>query len=110
MNSPTDGNLIVFVTAPSAEKAAAMARVLVEERLAACVNIVPAVRSIYRWEGKVFDEAEALMVVKTLRERFEELRARVVSLHEYSCPEVVALPIERGHEPYLRWLGESVRG
>lgn len=108
MNPSPDGNLVVLITAPSADKAAAIARILVEERLAACVNLVPLVRSIYRWEGKVLEEAEALMVVKTRRERFEALRERVLALHEYSCPEIVALPIERGHEAYLRWIGESV--
>jgi periplasmic divalent cation tolerance protein len=100
--------IVVLVTTPSAEKAAALARTLVEERLAACANIVPGLRSIYRWEGRVQDDAEALLIIKTLRARFERLRERVVALHEYSCPEVIALDIVDGHEPYLRWIGESV--
>ncbi|HCF60784.1 MAG TPA: divalent-cation tolerance protein CutA [Myxococcales bacterium] len=100
--------LVVMVTAPSAEKASEIARVLVEERLAACANLVGPIRSIYRWQGKVEDEAEVLLLLKTRVEVFERLRERVVGLHEYSCPEVVALPIVRGHEPYLQWLGESV--
>ncbi|HEY3449763.1 MAG TPA: divalent-cation tolerance protein CutA [Myxococcales bacterium] len=100
--------VVVLVTAPSAEKAAEIARAVVEERLAACVNVLPAVRSIYRWEGEVQDEAEALMVIKTRAEAFEKLRARVVSLHPYGCPEVVALPVAAGHAPYLAWLTGSV--
>ncbi len=102
------GAIAVFVTAPSADKAAALARSLVEERLAACVSIVPGLRSIYRWEGGVQDGAEVLLIIKTERERFEALRERVVALHEYECPEVVALDIALGHAPYLSWIRESV--
>jgi periplasmic divalent cation tolerance protein len=102
------GPIAVLVTAPSADKAASIARALVEERLAACVNIVPGVRSIYRWEGRVHDDPEVLMVIKTERARFESLRARIVALHEYSCPEVIALDIALGHAPYLEWIRQSV--
>ncbi|MGC4115553.1 MAG: divalent-cation tolerance protein CutA [Myxococcales bacterium] len=102
------GSVVVLVTAPTAEKAAEIARVVVEERLAACVNVVPALRSIYRWEGKVQDDAEALMVVKTQARTFERLRARIVSLHPYRCPEVLALPVVAGHAPYLEWLAGAV--
>lgn len=101
-------SLVVLVTAPTQEKAAEIARALVEERLAACVNVLPAVRSIYRWEGRVQDEPEALMVVKTRADAFERLRARIVALHPYSCPEVIGLPVVAGHRPYLDWLAESV--
>lgn len=104
------GPIAVFVTAPSAEKAVAIGRTLVEERLAACVNIVPGLRSIYRWEGQVQDEPEVLLVIKTERSRFEALRARVVALHDYSCPEVIALEIATGHTPYLDWIRDSVAG
>jgi periplasmic divalent cation tolerance protein len=100
--------LVVLVTAPSAEAAAALARTLVEERLAACGNVVPAIRSIYRWEGKVQDEPEALLVLKTTRARFEALRARALALHPYQVPEVIALPVEAGSASYLAWLaGET---
>jgi periplasmic divalent cation tolerance protein len=102
--------LVVFVTAPSTDKAASLARTLVGERLAACVNLVERVRSIYRWEGEVQDDAEVLMVIKTRADAFERLKARVVELHEYRCPEVVALPIVRGSEAYLTWLADSVDG
>jgi periplasmic divalent cation tolerance protein len=100
--------LVVLVTAPTAEKAAEIARALVEERLAACGNVVPGLRSIYRWEGKVQDEAEALLVLKTARDRFDALRARVLALHPYDVPEVIALPVEAGSAPYLAWIvGET---
>ncbi|HET6922301.1 MAG TPA: divalent-cation tolerance protein CutA [Anaeromyxobacteraceae bacterium] len=96
-----------MVTAPSADKAAEIARALVEERLAACGNVVPRLRSIYRWEGAVQDEAEALLLLKTTRDRFEALRARVLSLHPYEVPEVIALPVEAGHPAYLEWIAAS---
>ncbi len=101
--------LVVLVTAPSAEKAAELGRVVVSERLAACASVVPAIRSIYWWEGAVRDEGEALMVLKTTRARFEALRDRVLSLHPYQVPEVVAVPIEGGNERYLEWIAAETR-
>jgi periplasmic divalent cation tolerance protein len=100
-------NIAVLVTAPSAEEAAKIARTLVEERLAACANIVGEVRSVYRWEGKVEDDSEALMVIKTREELFEKLEKRVTELHPYSVPEVIALPIVKGSQAYLSWLQEE---
>jgi periplasmic divalent cation tolerance protein len=94
---------VVLVTCPPGE-APALAENLVEERLAACVNVVPSVRSVYRWEGKLAREEEALLVIKTRRDRFEALRARVVALHGYAVPEVIALPVEAGFGPYLEWV------
>ena len=102
-NDPASA-LLVLVTAPSAEKAAELARAVVEERLAACGNVVPGLRSIYRWEGKVQDEPEALLVLKTTRARFEALRDRVLALHPYEVPEVIALPVEAGSARYLAWI------
>jgi periplasmic divalent cation tolerance protein len=102
---------LVLVTAPSLEKAAEIGRVLVEEHLAACANLVPGLHSIYRWEGRVQeDEPEVLMLLKTSIEKFEALRARVVALHPYQCPEVLKLGVEAGHTPYLDWVRASVRG
>ncbi len=98
--------LVVLVTAPSADKAAEIARALVEERLAACGNVVPGVRSIYRWQGQVCDDAEALLVLKVPAARFAALRDRVVALHPYELPEVLALPVADGLDRYLRWLAE----
>jgi periplasmic divalent cation tolerance protein len=99
---------VVLVTVPSTDQGMDLARVLVEEKLAACVNLVPAVRSIYRWEGKVREDSEALLIVKTTSQAFERLRARLVSLHPYQCPEVLALAVDEGHRPYLDWVRASV--
>ena len=101
--------LVVLVTAPSAEQAAALARALVEARLAACGNVVPGLRSIYRWEGRVQDEPEALLVLKTTRDRLEALRERLLALHPYDVPEVLALPVEAGSAAYLAWLAAETR-
>lgn len=100
--------LVVLVTVPNAESADKLAEALVGERLAACVNIVAGVRSIYRWQDAIERDAELLCVCKTTRAAFERLRARVVELHPYEVPEVVALPIEAGNAPYLAWIMASV--
>jgi len=96
--------IVVFSTFPTEEKAAEIARTLVSEGHAACANLVPAVRSIYRWQGQICDERETLAVIKTTRERFEALRERLVALHPYEVPEVIAMPVEAGHAPYLDWV------
>ncbi len=96
--------VVVLVTTPSPERAAEIARAVVEERLAACGNVLPGLRSIYRWEGKVQEDAEALLVLKTTRARFEALRDRVLALHPYEVPEVIALPVEAGSARYLAWI------
>jgi periplasmic divalent cation tolerance protein len=101
--------LVVLVTAPTPERAAEIARALVEERLAACGNVVPGISSIYRWEGKVQDDQEALLVLKTARDRFEALRERVLALHPYQVPEVIALEVEAGSAPYLAWIASETR-
>lgn len=101
--------LVVLVTTPDPAKAAEIARALVEERLAACGNVLPGLRSIYRWEGEIQDDGEALLVLKTTRARFEALRERVLALHPYAVPEVIALPVEAGSAPYLDWIAEQVR-
>ena len=99
--------LIVFVTTPNSDEASRIAEALVSERLAACVNLVAAIESVYRWEGKVTRDREALMIIKTTRDRYAELERRVKELHSYSTPEVVALRIDRGSEQYLNWLRDS---
>ena len=96
--------IIVLTTADSTETAERIARGLVEAGLAACVNIVPGIRSVYRWKGKVCDEAELLLIVKTVRARFEGVRLKVRELHTYELPEVVAVGIDGGDPQYLRWL------
>ena len=100
--------LVVLVTVPSTDVGTTMARTLVEEHLAACVNVVPGVRSIYFWEGRLQDEGEALLVVKTGRERYLALQRRILALHPYSVPEILALPVESGSPAYVAWVRESV--
>ena len=99
---------VVLVTAPSSDTALALARALVDERLAACGNIVEKITSIFRWQGAVQTETEALLVLKTSADRVDALRARVVELHPYDVPEVLALAITAGHQPYLDWLGDGL--
>lgn len=101
--------VVVLVTAPSAEAAADLARAVVGEGLAACVNIVPGLRSIYAWKGEVCDDPEVLLVIKTRRARFADLRERVVALHPYELPEVIALDVADGHAPYLDWVRDRTR-
>lgn len=98
--------VVVLVTCPPA-RAARLAAALVDERLAACVNIVPRVTSIYRWKGKRRRDVESLLVIKTRRSAFARLRRRVVELHPYEVPEVIALSIGAGHGPYLKWLAAA---
>lgn len=100
--------LIVLVTAPNVEAASRIADALVGGRLAACVNIVSGVESIYRWDGRVARDSEVLMIIKTTDARYTELEAQVKALHSYTTPEIIGLRIERGAESYLRWLGDSV--
>ena len=100
-------SVIVLVTCGSGDEAAEIAHALVEERLAACVNILSPVRSIYRWEGKIWDEKEWLLIMKTQKRKFEELEKKVKSLHSYSVPEIIVLPIVEGSASYLKWLEEN---
>jgi len=100
--------LLVLTTVARAEDAERLAEELVGRRLAACVNVLPGVRSIYRWKGAIEREEERLLLVKTRADRFEALREAILSLHPYEVPEVVAVPIEAGSAAYLRWLDESV--
>lgn len=99
---------VVFVTAPEAKVGSEIARALVESRLAACVNLVPGVSSLYRWEGEVQEDSEVLLVIKTQQSRCAELAERIEQLHPYDVPEVLALPVNGGSESYLSWLqGET---
>jgi periplasmic divalent cation tolerance protein len=101
--------VVALSTVGRAEDAERIGRELVERRLAACVNVVPGLTSIYRWKGAIESESERLLVIKTRRERIDDLKTALVSLHPYEVPELVVLPIEGGHAPYLAWIGESVR-
>ena len=99
---------IVLTTASSEEEAQKIARHLVEHRLAACVNIVPQVASIYRWQGKVEEARELLLMVKTTAAAFSQVCAAIAELHSYELPECICLTIEDGSPAYLQWIAESV--
>ena len=101
--------IIVLVTCGSEEEAVKISNALVEERLAACVNLISPVRSVYRWEEKIWDEKEWLLIIKTQRKRFQEIETRVKSLHSYSVPEIISLPIVEGSSSYLNWLMEMTQ-
>lgn len=101
-----DRYLAVFVTAGSEEEALALARAVVEEGLAACVNVVGGCKSVYRWKGGVEEDDEVLMLAKTTRERFEAFAERVVALHSYDTPEVISVPLSEISEGYRRFLDE----
>jgi periplasmic divalent cation tolerance protein len=98
--------LVVLVTCPP-DKAQGIADALVEERVAACVNVVPSLNSVYRWKGEVHHENEAMLLVKTSKDRFEALKQAVLKHHPYELPEVIAVTVDRGHTPYLEWVIES---
>ena len=91
--------IVVLVTCGSEEEASRIARALVDERLAACASLVSPVRSIYRWEGKIWDEKEWLLIIKTQRQRFKELEERVKALHSYSVPEIITCPLSKARRP-----------
>lgn len=99
-----DTPLVVLCTTPSADVGAALARKLVEAKLAACVNIVPAMRSIYRWQGETKDDAECQLLIKTRSARFAALEQLIRQHHPYDEPEIIALPITQGSASYLNWL------
>jgi periplasmic divalent cation tolerance protein len=103
------GALLALSTVGSEADGERIARALVERRLAACVNVVPGLRSVYRWRGAVENETEVLLLIKTREERFAALREALVELHPYELPELVALPVVAGHAPYLAWIDASVR-
>jgi periplasmic divalent cation tolerance protein len=100
---------IVICTAGSEDEARKIARHLVEQRLAACVNIVPRMESIYRWQGKLESSGEWLLLIKTTVERFPAVRDAIRDLHSYELPECIAISIEDGSSGYLEWIAQSVK-
>ena len=102
--------IVILSTVDSMGTASKIARALVEGKEAACVNIVPGIRSIYRWEGKVCDDSELLLMIKTTEARFEAVRRRIRALHPYQLPESIAIPIIAGDQEYLAWLSSNVAG
>ena len=103
------GEIVVLITAPSRQEARTISRRLVGEKLAACVNIVPRVESVFFWEGRIRAARECLLVVKTRGALFNRLAARVRTLHSYTVPEIIALPVRRGSKDYLQWVRKSTR-
>ncbi len=101
------GYVVVLITVP-VEKGQELADFIVENKLGACVNVVPEVSSVYWWKGKVEKDKEALLVVKTLASKFGQLVEKVKEVHPYTVPEIIALPIVAGNEDYLRWIEESI--
>jgi periplasmic divalent cation tolerance protein len=102
--------LVVLMTAGSQEEAEKIAQALVGELLAACVNVIPGVTSVYRWEGAVQSDQEWLIIAKSKRDVLDELVQRVQALHSYDVPEIIALPLTGGSETYLRWIDHEVQG
>ena len=96
--------IVGFMTAASGEEAERIAEMLVEARLAACVQILPEMKSVYRWQGKIERQSEVLLIAKTTRSKFPELERRVRASHSFEIPEIVALPLVAGSAPYLQWL------
>lgn len=103
----TDRAQVAWVSCPVAS-AEALARALVEARVAACINVLPAVTSIYRWKDGVERDAEALLMIKTTSGAFEDLKREVLARHPYELPEIIAVDIDAGHPPYLEWIAASV--
>ena len=108
MSTHPDQAIMVFITAATADEANRLADMLVDRRLAACVQIMPEMSSVFRWQGKVETQREMLLIVKTLNSKFPEIEREVVKLHSYETPEIVAIPLSAGSGPYLEWLKASV--
>ena len=109
MLEPTSTARIVLTTVGSAEEAKRLGHALVEQRLAACVTLLPSVHSIYRWDGKIESSDETMLLVKTTLDRLSLLEARLCELHSYETPEILVLPVESGSHAYLDWLQAGVQ-
>jgi periplasmic divalent cation tolerance protein len=108
MSDNTADAIVVFMTAANGEEATRLAEMLVGAHLAACVQILPEMESVYRWQGRIERQSEVLLLAKTTRARFEELEREVRALHSYDTPEIIAVPLVAGSAPYLEWLNKSV--
>jgi periplasmic divalent cation tolerance protein len=100
--------IFAYITTSSPEEARRVADTVIGERLAACANIYPGITSVFEWQGEVHHDDEVVVIAKTTDAAFERLRARVCEVYSYECPCVVGLTVERGHEPFLNWIGEQV--
>ena len=101
------GVVVVLVTCPTQAAARRIAALAVDRRLAACVNLIPAVESVFRWQGKTKRCRETLLVIKTTAARFTRLTRAILAIHPYQVPEIIALPVAAGHPPYLDWVALS---
>ena len=101
--------VVIFVTAGSLGEGKKVARHLVETKLAACVSVLPPMESVYRWEGKIAEEGEFLLIIKSTRELFPEIEAAVSKIHSYQTPEIICLPVIEGSSKYLLWVSDSVK-
>ena len=110
MENQSADPIIVFMTAASAEEAMRIAEALVDSRLAACVQVLPEMHSIYLWKGEVERAREVLMIAKTTMAKFDSLQSKLRAIHSYETPEIIALPIIAGSEDYLKWLTSSLEG
>ena len=102
-------SIAVFMTAPTSEEARGLAEMLIEKRLAACVQMIPRMESVFRWQGKIEHANEVLLIAKTVKSKFSELEQAVRSVHSYDTPEIVAVDLTAGSRPYLDWLSASVQ-
>ena len=107
--SADDEAIVVLMTAANGEEAARLADLLIGAHLAACVQILPEMESVYRWQGKIERQSEVLLLAKTTLSKFEDLEREVRALHSYDTPEIIALPIVAGSAPYLEWLTASLK-
>jgi periplasmic divalent cation tolerance protein len=96
--------IIVYVTCKNEEEGRTIAKGIVEKKLAACVNIVTEIRSVYEWEGNLCEDSETLLIIKTVKNRFNDLKNEILKIHSYSVPEIIAVPIIAGSEKYLKWI------
>ena len=101
--------IVILSTAASVEEAAKIAEHLVSSHLVACVNLVPGIQSVYWWNGAVQKDQEVLMIIKTLRDKFDDVKSAILSLHSYDVPEMISLPVENGFNDYLLWIENTLR-
>lgn len=100
---------VVYCTVPNQEEAKRIAKILVEEKLAACVNIVPKIISIYSWKGDIVEDEEYLLIIKTQEKSFKNMKNKIISTHPYDVPEIIFLPIKMGYDKYLDWIKDETK-
>lgn len=105
-----DEKIIVLTSVGSEDMALNIAQELVESRSAACVNMIPRLRSVYRWKGKVCDDRESLLIIKTRRDHFDQVMKTIIKIIDYECPEIIALPVVTGSEKFLSWIDNCLEG